>query len=420
MTLSQPRVNVAQHDKLTFGPIKPPQKYSESKKVLLMPNSAAVDQMIRATTNFEPPDGVSVITEIERGGDQAELIITVMADERFNPGYATTIEGAVLLSGAIEKIAFSNSRLEILIEVAPPSTMSNAIIKAIKRFFSRFGRWIALSVIAILLVAIVGLVRHWWVDLRPHSTLEGKLVLVRLRGKRPAKSKPLMLNLNSIGRSLGRNSLVVGSSKSASITLPHKSVASLHCEISARFDKGKKRIFIDSIHNRPVKVNSLFITGATPLSDRDFIEIGEYVFRFENPHPYKQIVVRYLDGRIIKGTPSTWDIESEGFGLLPRDALPGSIEETYVSFRDLKAVYFVRDFDGLLGRKVISQKTQFRGVHMELTFHDGEEVEGYTSEAYTDEQARFYFFPADQSGNIISILVERKNLRDIKTLDQPA
>ena len=420
MTLRQPRVNVAPHGQLKFGPIRPQTEFSETKKILLMPNSAAVGQMIRTGADIDLPDGISLMTSIERGGEQPELVITVTADKDFDLGYPTTIVGNVLLSGATEKITFSNGRMEILIEVASPTGTSHKILKAIKRFFSRYGRWIALAVIVTLIAAIAGLVKHWWVDLRPHSTLEGKLVLVSLRGKPPTKSKPIMLNLNSIGKSLGRNSLVIGSSKDAGITLPHKSVATLHCEISTRMEEDRKRVILEPIGHNLVRINDQQVTEATPLSDRDSIEIGEYAFRFENPHPYKQIVVRYLDGKLLKGTPSTWDIESEGFGLLPRDALPGSTEEIYVLFRDLKAVYFVRDFDGLAGERLVSPKLQIRGVHMELTFHDGEEMEGFASEAYSPDKDRFYFFPADQSGNTISVLVERNNLKNITVLDQPA
>ena len=111
------------------------------------------------------------------------------------------------------------------------------------------------------------------------------------------------------------------------------------------------------------------------------------------------------------------NIDSDGFGLLPRDALPGSTEEIFVSFADLKAVYFVRDFDGQIGKKLESPETQILGIRMRLTFHDGERIVGFTAQAYDPASSRFYFFPADQSGNTISMLVEREPLRNLEIPD---
>jgi hypothetical protein len=418
VTIRQPRVRVVQEGRLVFGPVKPQTDFKETQRVLLMPNEAATEELIEAGSGIEIPEGMSLKMDIQKGGDQQELAVTVKADKSFNPGHSMTLEGTIYLSGTKHKVAFSRDKLELRIEVAPPPAPSRAIVVPIKKFFSRVGKWIGFGLIGVILISIAGMGRYWWVNLRPQSALEGKLVLVRLKGKTINKSKPIRLNLHNIGKTLGRDSLMIGSSKSAGITLAHKSVSGHHCQISAEMDKGAKRLFLELCGEKRVKINGEKITEPTPLSDRDLIKIGAYTFRFENPHPYRQIVVRYLDGRIMKGTPASWDIETDGFGLLPRDALPGSTEEAYITFRNLKAVYFVRDFDGQIGKKLVSPKSQIHGIHMKLTFHDKEEVEGYTSEAYDAESPRFYFFPADQSGNIISILVERENLKNIEIFEK--
>jgi hypothetical protein len=300
--------------------------------------------------------------------------------------------------------------------VAPLGVEGGSLGEMLSGFLSRHGRHIVSSVIGILVVAVLSYAAYYWFALRSHSALEGKLVLVHLKGRSKDKTRTVSVNLHSAGRSIGRDTVVLGSAKEATITLPHKSVSAHHVEIYVDFDEGNKRIYAEPVGKNFIIINMQKITEATPLSDKDLVEIGAYTFRFEHPQPYKQIVVRYLDGKIEKGTPATWDIDSEGFGLLPRDALPGSTEEIFISFCDLKAVYFVRDFDGQIGKKLVSPETQLHGVRMKLTFHDGEVIVGATAQAYNPHSPRFYFFPTDQTENTISMVVEREHLQDLETL----
>jgi len=53
---------------------------------------------------------------------------------------------------------------------------------------------------------------------------------------------------------------------------------------------------------------------------------------------------------------------------------------------------------------------------MRLIFHDGEKIIGFTSQNYDPRSPRFYFFPADQTGNTISMVVEREHLKNIAIL----
>ena len=419
MTISQPFVTVAIEELLDFGPINPLFTFEETKSVPLFPNPAARKELLQATCDIVVPEGMTITTDVGTNEGLQEIIVTVMTDESFEPDHSMTLEGTVDLSGAKHAVNFSESSIEMRITVSPSTMESRSISEAISSFFSKYGRLIIYSVIAILLVAVIVAGAYYWIRLRPRSALEGKLILINLRGKKQSKFKATAINLHSVGKSVGGDSVILGSAKDASITLPHKSVSGHHVEIYAKMDKGSKRIVAEPVGKNFVIINLEKLAEATPLSDKDLIEIGAYTFRFENAHPYKQIVVRFLDGRIEKGTPATWDIESDGFGLLPRDALPGSTEEIFVSFCDLKAVYFVRDFDGQIGRKMESPETQIRGIHMKLTFYDGEQVDGFTAQTYDPVSERFYFFPSDQTGNTISMVVERANLENLEIMSPP-
>ncbi|UCD57090.1 MAG: VWA domain-containing protein [Candidatus Hydrogenedentota bacterium] len=411
MTIRQPHVKVLQEGRLEFGPIAPRGKSQETQTILLIPNSAAMGEAIQASPDIALPEGMTLATNIERRDKMLELAVTVATDESFHIEHSMTLGGGLRLSGARHAIAFSRELLEIRIKVAPLPASS----RAIAGLRSWLEKLVLPGLITILaLTAAMG--GYWWLRLRLRSALEGKLVLLHLKRKPLDSSKVVKVNLHSIGESLGRDSLTIGSSKEASITLPHKSVAAHHCEIYARIDRGNTRIYIEPIGRNSVIVNLQKIREPIPLSDRDIVEIGAYTFRFENPPPYKQIVVKYLDGRVLKGTPTSWDIESDEFSLLPRDALPRSNEEILVAFADLKAVYFVRDFDRQIGKKRVPPASRIRGAHMRLAFHDGEEMEGYTLENYEPSSTRFYFLPSDQLGNTISLVVERQHLRKAEML----
>ncbi len=412
LTIRQPHVQVMQRGSLEFGPIDPKRKFQETQSITLVPNEAAADNVIRAESDVALPDGMTMEIEVQGEGESRDLVVTVSTDERFRASRSMTIDGSIRLSGVKGVDAFSSNLVDVRIRVAPPQGKRGFI----PGLFSRFKGLLWPTVIALVALS-AGAAGYWWLNLRPHSELEGKLILLHFKSKTHDSSRIVKVNLNSVGRMLRRDCITLGSSREAGVTLPHKSVAPHHCQFFAKMETGKKRIFVAPVGKSAVIVNLQKITSAVALGDRDLIEIGAYTFRFENPHPFKQIVVKYLDGRILKGTPSTWDIESDGFGLLPRDALPGSSEEIFVPFADLKAVYFVRDFDGQLGKKIVSPASQIRGVHMRLTFHDGEQMEGYSSESYNPSCSRFYFFPADQTGNTISMVVERTNLKNIELLE---
>jgi hypothetical protein len=413
LTTRQPKVTVELRERLKFGPIYPGKVYRETKSIMLIPDPPAEPSDIRVSPSMGLPADISLHTNIQKKDTNLELLLTVESAENFRTSHSQLFEGIIQLAGVQRNIKFTRDHLEVAVEVAPPPGQS----RLLNSIWSRLDMNMVLTVGAAAAAMIFCFILYRLVKARPTSALEGKLILVNLKDKSFNPSRLITANLHTLGKSFGRDSITIGSAKEAGLTIPHKSVAPYHCEISAELTKGNKRIYVQPVGENPVIVNLQKINEPVPLSDRDLIEIGAYTFRFENPHPYKQLVVKYIDERILKGTPTTWDIDSDGFNLLPRDALPGSNEEIYISFADLKAVYFVRDFDGQIGKKIVSPATQIRGLHMLLKFSDKENVEGYTSESYSPASPRFYFFPADQSGNTISLLVERRHLEKVELLD---
>jgi small nuclear ribonucleoprotein (snRNP)-like protein len=114
-----------------------------------------------------------------------------------------------------------------------------------------------------------------------------------------------------------------------------------------------------------------------------------------------KVVVRYRDGRVVKGHTQDFFPGKPGFHVRPFEAnSPG--ESVTVSFADLKAVFFVKDFAGnpqyVKKRSIEGPKPQGRLV--EVTFRDGEILVGTTT-GYDPKRPGFFVFPVDTQGNNI-------------------
>jgi len=92
-----------------------------------------------------------------------------------------------------------------------------------------------------------------------------------------------------------------------------------------------------------------------------------------------KVVVRYRDGKLIKGFTQDFFPNKERFHLIPADNPSGGIIE--VSTIDLKAIFIVRDFTGdslYNERKEYIEGEKPSGKKVEVTFIDGEVLVGST------------------------------------------
>ena len=86
---------------------------------------------------------------------------------------------------------------------------------------------------------------------------------------------------------------------------------------------------------------------------------------------------------------------------------------TEVAVKDLKAVFFVKDFVGNSEhQESTSMDGQRHGRRIEILFKDGEKLVG-TSEAYNPEKAGFFLFPADPKSNNVRIFIVNKNVHKV-------
>jgi len=129
--------------------------------------------------------------------------------------------------------------------------------------------------------------------------------------------------------------------------------------------------------------------------------------RLERPEVrgWNKLVVRYLDGRLLKGygrdfqpTRGSLDLWNEP------DTNPES--RMTIPFAHLKAVFFVHDFIGNPAHSAAAdaEDPSARGRRITITFVDGEVLRG-TTLGYSQNASGFFLFPLDATTNNTKIFV---------------
>jgi len=130
-----------------------------------------------------------------------------------------------------------------------------------------------------------------------------------------------------------------------------------------------------------------------------------------------KVVVRYADGRVVKGMTQDFFPNKDRFHL--RSDTTASEEPAEVLIRDLKAVFFVKDFDGKPDyneRKEYNNGDKAQGRKVEILFVDGEKLVGSTL-GYDPNRLGFFLFPVDPESNnmrVFAVTAAVKNVRYIQ------
>ncbi len=116
------------------------------------------------------------------------------------------------------------------------------------------------------------------------------------------------------------------------------------------------------------------------------------------------LVVRYADGTVLKGYSADFDPEKPSFHLVPTEYDQGD-EGIEVRVKDLKAVFFVRRFEGDPDYNeskdlYAARPPGTRKVTVE--FEDGEVLVGYTT-GYDPSRPGFFFSPLDPRSNNLRV-----------------
>ena len=126
-----------------------------------------------------------------------------------------------------------------------------------------------------------------------------------------------------------------------------------------------------------------------------------------------KIVVRYADGRLLKGYTCDFLATKRYFHLAPTPDAPKAARIT-VPVGHLKAIFFVRDFAGeshYVERKTFDHHTAGRRVA--ITFLDDEQLVGATLN-YRPDGDGFFVIPADPKSNNLRVFVVARAVRHVR------
>ncbi len=129
-----------------------------------------------------------------------------------------------------------------------------------------------------------------------------------------------------------------------------------------------------------------------------------------------KVVVRYSDGRVMKGSAQDFFPNRDRFHLFPVDKSSGEAIEVFM--KGLKAIFVVRDF---IGEPLYDERKRYiggekpSGQKVEVTFIDGEVLVGSTL-GYDMRWQGFFVFPADPQSNNIRVFVVSSAVKKVRNI----
>jgi uncharacterized protein DUF6982 len=133
------------------------------------------------------------------------------------------------------------------------------------------------------------------------------------------------------------------------------------------------------------------------------------------PSTHKKVVVRKMDRDSIHGYVSPSNFVHEG----KLELLNTSGNVVAIELRDIKGVYFVREFGDAdsLSRKTFTSRPRTEGLWVRLRFKDNEVLEGMMPNDLTQNMAEGYLVnPPDLRSNTQRIFVPRSSLESLTVL----
>lgn len=128
---------------------------------------------------------------------------------------------------------------------------------------------------------------------------------------------------------------------------------------------------------------------------------------------WQKIVVRYVEGQILKGYTQDFSATRSQFSLWP-SLTAAAPERVIVPLARLKAVFFVRDFAGNPGYVERTDTTlPQHGRRIEVTLVDDEVIVGRTL-SYRPDGHGFFVVPADPLANNIRVFIVSSSVRQVR------
>jgi len=130
-----------------------------------------------------------------------------------------------------------------------------------------------------------------------------------------------------------------------------------------------------------------------------------------------KVIMRYANGKLIKGYTNDFFPNKPLFHVRSTESRPTDKGEE-VSVKELKAVFFVKDFVGNAAYNEIkhfAEGQQYSGRKVEVTFTDGEVLIGSTI-GYDPSRLGFFVTPVDPQSNNLRVFVISASVRNFRFL----
>ena len=129
-----------------------------------------------------------------------------------------------------------------------------------------------------------------------------------------------------------------------------------------------------------------------------------------------KVVARFRDGRMLKGYTYDFNPHNEIFHVTETQY---SKEVTEVSHSPLKAVFFVKTFEGNRDHRSpedfsLDSLKSIPGLKVKVTFFDGEVMYGSTN-GYAPVRKGFFIFPVDKGSNNDRVFAIRDSTVTVET-----
>jgi len=129
-----------------------------------------------------------------------------------------------------------------------------------------------------------------------------------------------------------------------------------------------------------------------------------------------RVVVHTAKGEIIKGYTADFSKDRPSF-LLSTEESGIKINQT-ILLADLKAVFFVKTFEGNFLHKTLHTFDDLKGYGKKvmIKFRDGERFYGRV-EVLSPEDSGFFMFPLDSESNTLRAFVLKDFISDVRLMD---
>jgi len=128
-----------------------------------------------------------------------------------------------------------------------------------------------------------------------------------------------------------------------------------------------------------------------------------------------RLVARFADGHLVKGMTVDFSADKDTFHMVEPPPNPGW-DRTVIPLDDLKAVFFVKDFDGdpqHVEARNWNVQPEPGERRVEVIFNDGETLVG-TTPTYRADPRGFFVIPVDSESNNRHAFVLESATREVR------